>query len=169
MWFFPYSTISDTIEAFQAPPAAVIPPVHHEPKIDGKISVFHRKVRSKRKLRVISRKSSGIALAPAITLNKMYHCVPRAIKIILPQPRSICQAINQAIANGKMKFAGKLARICTIGCIIREILGFMPITTPTGTQISELIKINAATRTKVMPPSMPAVINSCKPAVVYTK
>ena len=42
----------------------------------GRITVRQRSMRLKRKISATSRNSDGIAMAPAITLNKMYHCVP---------------------------------------------------------------------------------------------
>ena len=57
----PQVTISETMLAFQAPPLAVIPPVTHDEKIPG----------------TISRRSVGTLDAPAIELNKIYHCAPQ--------------------------------------------------------------------------------------------
>ena len=37
-------------------------------------------------------KSVGMAIAPAITLNRMYHCVPSSSRTIEPNPKSSAQA-----------------------------------------------------------------------------
>ena len=58
------------------------------------------------RLAAASRRSVGIALAPAITLNRMYHCVPSAISKTPPQLRLIPAASKTAVNNGNKKFAG---------------------------------------------------------------
>ena len=121
------------MEAFHAPPAAVMPPVHHDPNTAGRISLVHRCRVSRWNARVASRRSSGMAEAPAITLNRMYHCVPSDMSGMLPQLMSICQAMNHSVTNGNVKFEGKLANTCASGCTNQEIRGFMPIFTPVGT------------------------------------
>jgi len=45
-------------------------------------------------------------------------------------------ATKTIVAKGNKKFAGKLANTWTIGWAKRASLGFMPIFTPIGTQIS---------------------------------
>ena len=44
---------------------------------------------------------------------------------------------KRTIANGKMKFAGKLANTCTTGCRYWATRGLKPIQTPTGTQTTD--------------------------------
>ena len=141
-----------------------MPPVTHEPNTAGKIKSRHRCQRPSWKLRVISRRSSGIWLAPAITLNRMYHCVPNAISRILPQLISTLHATNQSVTNGNVKFEGKLASTCTIGCINRETRGFMPIIAPIGTQITEQTSVSSATRRNVTMPNTNACPSSPNPA-----
>src|SRR5271165_6687753 len=68
--------------AFHAPPDAVTIPVTKYGKIPGKIKCRQRSMELKRKTFAASFKSVGIAIAPAITLNRMYHCVPSSIKAI---------------------------------------------------------------------------------------
>ena len=62
-----------------------------------------------------SRKSLGMALAPAITLNRMYHCDPSAISTMPPRFRLIPVASSTAVNNGNKKFAGNDASTCTTG------------------------------------------------------
>ena len=94
----------------------------------------------------------------------MYHCVPNAISRMLPQLIFTLHATNQSVTNGNVKFEGKLASTCTIGCMNRETRGFMPIKAPTGTHITEQTMVSSATRRKVSMPSASACPNSSKPA-----
>ncbi len=74
------------------------------------------------------------------------------------------------MANGKMKFAGKLASTCTIGCMNWATRGLKPIHTPTGTQTSEETVTTTTTRRKVRKPRPNAVPNTPSPCVpVATK
>src|SRR6202158_2870938 len=77
---------SATMLAFQAPPEAVSIPVTRYGKIAGRIRRRQRSHRLKRKTLEASFKSVGIAIAPAITLNRMYHCVPSSIRAIAARP-----------------------------------------------------------------------------------
>ncbi len=56
-----------------------------------------------------------MAEAPAMTLKRMYHCAPSAISRMLPQSSGMPRATKTAMAKGKRKFAGKLARTWTTG------------------------------------------------------
>lgn len=67
---------SATMLAFHAPPDAVTNPVIRYGKTAGSISFRHRSTAPKRKISHTSFRSDGIADAPAITLKRMYHCVP---------------------------------------------------------------------------------------------
>src|ERR1700760_1451303 len=118
------------MEAFQAPPAAVMPPVTQDAKTAGMIRVLHRCQRPRRKLAAASRRSLGIAEAPAMTLNRMYHWAPRLISRIPPKFRLIPVLIRARVANGNRKLAGKLASTWTTGWAYRVTLGFIPIQTP---------------------------------------
>src|SRR5450830_982373 len=75
----PHETNSETILAFHAPPEAVIAPVTYYAKMPGSMTLRHHSQPRMRKLAATSLKSFGNALAPAITLNRMYHCVPSTI------------------------------------------------------------------------------------------
>ena len=99
------------------------------------------------------RRSVGIALAPAITLNRMYHCEPSAISRMPPRFSGIPEATKNAIANGNRKFAGKLASSCTTGWASRLIRGFIPIQTPIGTQTTVANSRITTTRAIVTAPS----------------
>src|SRR5579863_10507306 len=96
-----------------------------------------------------SLRSDGTALAPAITLNRMYHWVPSAMSSTLPKFRLSPMSRNTTMANGKMKFAGKLASTCTTGCMYWATRGLKPIHTPTGTQTTEDTATTTATRSSV--------------------
>ncbi len=93
--------------------------------------------------------SVGMALAPAMTLNRMYHWAPRAMRRIPPMLRLSPTATKATVANGKRKFAGKLARTWTTGCAYRARRGLMPILTPIGTQTSDAKTTRVATRSRV--------------------
>src|SRR5581483_9507659 len=60
---------------FQAPPDAVTRPVIRYGKMPGRMSLRHLAAERNLNTAAASFKSLGIAIAPAITLNKMYHCV----------------------------------------------------------------------------------------------
>ena len=69
-----------------------------------------------RKLAPTARSSAGIADAPAMTLNKMYHCVPRIISGLSQIFGSSCQATMPETTIGNSTLAGKAARNWAIGC-----------------------------------------------------
>ena len=100
-----------------------------------------------------SRRSLGMADAPAITLNRMYHCAPSAISKMPPKFRLMPAAMKNAAAIGNTKFAGNEARTCTTGCARRDTRGFIPIHTPTGTQMTLATISSTTTRAKVAAPS----------------
>ncbi len=73
------------------------------------------------------------------------------------------------IANGKMKFAGKLASTCTTGCMNWATRGLNPIHTPTGTQITDDTVTTTTTRRKVRKPrpnAVPKTPRPCGPAAM---
>jgi hypothetical protein len=76
----------------------------------GRTNRFQRSHLVTRKLVIASRRSPGMAAAPAMTLNRMYHCAPNDISTIPPMFKLTPNATNAAVANGNRKFAGKLAR-----------------------------------------------------------
>src|ERR1700730_14762232 len=73
--------------AFQAPPEAVTKPVIRYGKIAGRSNFRQRSSRPKWNISQTSLRSVGMAVAPAMTLNRMYHCVPSSNKMIEPIPR----------------------------------------------------------------------------------
>ena len=60
-------------------------------------------------------RSVGIALAPAITLNKMYHCVPSISKTMDPIPSPPPTRIRNNMTIGNKAVAGTDAATCAIG------------------------------------------------------
>ena len=67
------------MEAFHAPPEAVIAPVMKYGKMPGIITLRHHNQPRTRKFATASFISPGNAAAPAMTLNRIYHCVPISI------------------------------------------------------------------------------------------
>jgi len=63
----------------------------------------------------ISRISDGIDEAPAITLNKMYHWVPRIISGLSQILGSSLKATIADTATGNITLAGNAARNCATG------------------------------------------------------
>jgi hypothetical protein len=75
----PHRTTSDTILAFHEPPAAVTAPVTYAGKIAGRITRRHHNDRLTPRFCAARCSSTGNAVVPTMTLNKIYHCVPRII------------------------------------------------------------------------------------------
>src|SRR5450755_2260782 len=73
--------------AFHAPPEAVIMPVTKNGKIPGRMSLRQRSQPRMPKTLAASFRSVGMAMAPAITLKRMYHCVPSKSKTMEPTPK----------------------------------------------------------------------------------
>ena len=94
-----------------------------------------------------------MAMAPAITLKRMYHCVPMAISRMLPQFRVMWAATKKPTITGKVMFTGNEAPICASGCMKRATEGLKPIHTPTGVHTSVANTVMMATRPSVSPPS----------------
>ena len=120
------------------------------------MNFFHRSQPLTCRLVIASRRSDGIAEAPAMTLNRMYHCAPSAISRTAPTSSERCQATNTTVANGNRKLAGKPARIWTTGWANRVTFGLIPIQTPTGTQMTVATATRNITRAKVAAPSAKA-------------
>ncbi len=100
-----------------------------------------------------SLRSLGRALAPATTLNRMYHCVPRMISgdsQILGSSRAATIPIT---TKGKITMAGKAARNWATGWMRWDHTGRRPIQTPIGTQIRLAMAIRMRTRASVRKPS----------------
>ena len=97
--------------------------------------------------------SVGNAVVPEMTLNRMYHWVPR---IISGDSQISGLSSNLRISTttaGNTRFAGNAARNCTTGCTRSASCGLRPIHTPTGTQISEAMTISTMMRSAVNAPS----------------
>jgi hypothetical protein len=120
------------------------------------MNFFHRSQPLTCRLVIASRRSDGIAEAPAMTLKRMYHWAPSAISRTEPKSSGMCRATNTAVANGNRKFAGNPARTCTIGWANLVTFGLIPIHTPTGTQITVATAVRKMTRAKVAAPSAKA-------------
>ena len=71
-------------------------------------------------------------MAPAITLNRMYHCVPSSMSTMLPEPRPTPAAWSRAITSGKSIGAGKEATTWTTGWSSRDSRGDRPMASPAG-------------------------------------
>ena len=97
-------------------------------------------------LRAASRRSAGMAEAPATTLKRMYHCVPSSISTMLPQPSPTPGAASAATTAGKSIGAGKEAATCTTGCSTRESRGESPMASPAGSAQSVPSAVAASTR-----------------------
>ncbi len=159
----PKVTTSETMEAFQAPPEAVMPPVTYAGKIPGTISRRQRCRPRTPRSSMASRRSVGMAMAPAMALKRMYHWAPRAISRM--PPRSIDRPVRSSsqTASGKRKLAGKLASTWTTGWAMRVSLGEKPIHTPTGTQTTVATATRTTTRARVARPSSSGSPNTPRP------
>ena len=109
--------------AFQAPPEAVTIPVTRKGKIPGRMSLRQRCHPPMPKTLAASFRSVGIAMAPAITLNSMYHCVPSSNKTMEPNPSPPPRRIRTSNTTGNKAVAGTEAAICASGWAIRASLG----------------------------------------------
>src|SRR5271163_4562741 len=97
--------------AFQAPPAAVIQPVVRAGKMPGSQSVRHCCQPFKWVSWVQARRSWGMALAPEITLKRIYQIVPSIIKITEPHSRLPWSRTIKANRLEKTSGEGKEAAI----------------------------------------------------------
>ncbi len=100
-----------------------------------------------------SRRSLGRALAPAITLNRMYHWVPSTIRGDSQTSGLSLSATIAITAPGNSTLAGKAARNWAKGWIRSVQAGRSPIQTPIGTQIRLAAAISTRTRIRVRAPS----------------
>ena len=91
-----------------------------------------------------------MALAPAMTLNKIYHCVPSTISGDSQISGFSRQWTIAMTAKGNNTFAGKAARNCATGCNRSAQRGRRPIQTPMGTQTTLATAISKRTRTIVI-------------------
>src|ERR1017187_672813 len=142
---------SATMLAFNAPTEAVTKPEIKKRNIEGRNSLRKRWVVHSLYVLQTSFKSAGIAVAPAITLNNMYHCVPRSSKTIEPIPRPPPARISTRRIIGNSAVAGTDAAICAIGCAMADSLGRNPIATPVGTVHRAASSRTASTRKNVAP------------------
>src|SRR6185312_16002953 len=92
-------------------------------------------------------RSEGTELAPAMTLNKIYHCVPSARRKILPQLIEMEYPIKNPTIKGNAMLTGNDAAICASGWANLATDGRKPIHTPIGVQIT----VAAATMIKTRP------------------
>src|ERR1700686_1364289 len=88
-----------------------------------------------------------------MTLNRMYHCVPRIISGLTHISTLRWNATMSETTTGKNRLAGNAARNCTTGWTRRASRGRKPIQTPTGTQTSAARAISTTTRSRVKKPS----------------
>ncbi len=116
-----------------------------------------------------SRRSLGIALAPAMTLNNMYHWVPRIISGDSQISGLRSQRTIRITANGNSTLAGKAARNCATGWSRCDQTGLSPIHTPAGTQTRLASAISTITRIRVSAASMNTSPISPRPRVVKMK
>ena len=90
-------------------------------------------------------------MAPAITLNRMYHCVPSSSSTIDPSPRPPPIRMSTSSTMGNSAVAGTEAAICASGCAMRASLGLKPMATPAGIVHAAPMTSAAITRRKVAP------------------
>ena len=76
----------------------------------------------------------------------------------------MCANVKSMTTNGNVKLAGKLASTWMTGCTNLARRSFMPMSTPTGTQMTEHTTVSTTTRAKVMRPSTRAWPISPNPA-----
>ena len=117
----------------------------------GRISVRQRCQRVKWKTEAASRSSVGMAMAPAITLNRMYHCVPSSMRTMDPTPNPPPSRTRPNSTTGNSAVAGTEAAICASGCATFASRGLKPMATPAGMAHSDAITSDAATRPKLAP------------------
>ena len=119
----------------------------------GRITLRHHCQPPTWKLSAASRRSPGKALAPAMTLNRMYHWVPRIISGVSQMSAFRWKRTMTSTKSGNSRLAGKAARNCASGCTRRAQFGRRPIQTPIGTQIRLASAISTTTRIRVSSPS----------------
>ena len=98
-------------------------------------------------------RSPGKALAPAMTLNRMYHCVPRIISGVSQMSGLPCEIDRVSTNHGRRTgWPGTPPGTAPSGCARRAQAGRSPSQTPTGTQTSVARIISTTTRTRVIRP-----------------
>src|SRR5215472_16940086 len=118
--------------AFQAPPEAVTMPVTRYGKIPGRIKKRQRSQELNRKTWAASLRSVGMAMAPAMTLNRTYHCVPSNMSSMAANSMPPRSRRKNRRMMGKRAVAGTEAAICANGWAIRARRGLKPMATPAG-------------------------------------
>ncbi len=136
--------------AFQAPPEAVTMPVMRKGKMPGRMTVFQRWMRLKWKRRATSLRSEGMAMAPAMTLNRTYHWVPSSMRAMEPMPMPPPIRTRASSRMGKRAVAGTEAAIWAMGCATLARRGLKPMATPTGMVQAAASSRERLTRRKVM-------------------
>src|ERR1019366_3677044 len=111
-WKWKYSA---TILAFHAPPDAVTKPVIRYGKIPGRSNFRQRSTVLRRNTSQTSLRSVGMADAPAMTLKRMYHCVPMNSRTMEPTPSPPPKRIKASSTMGNNAVAGTDAAILGIG------------------------------------------------------
>src|SRR5205823_5316389 len=74
-----------------------------------------------------------MAMAPAITLKRMYHWVPSSMSKTAARDSPPGRPTSARSNTGKSAVAGMEAITCTTGCKRRDQRGERPMATPTGT------------------------------------
>src|ERR1700684_604814 len=146
--------------AVQEPPQAVMAPVTWYGSTAGIAIRFHHSQPRTRKFAAAARSSAGIAMAPATTLNKMYHCVPRIISGLNQIFGLSLNATIKDTATGNSTLAGTAARNCATGCTTLANCGRVPTQIPIGTQTTVARAISTVMRDSVARPSSKVVATS---------
>src|SRR6516165_8962955 len=105
---------------------------------------YHQRQGRTRTLAATSLKSPGNALAPAMTLKRMYHCVPRIISGLSQISGARSNRTIRKTATGNSRLAGKAARNWAVGWTLSVNFGRSPTATPTGTQMADARVIKTA-------------------------
>src|SRR5208337_3507361 len=91
---------------------------------------------------------------PAMTLNRMYHCVPSSKSTMEPSPKPPPMRMRTSNTMGNNAVAGTEAAICASGCAMRDSLGLKPMATPAGiVQAAPMVRASI-TRRNVAPAPM---------------
>src|SRR5271165_7191735 len=90
-----------------------------------------------------------MAIAPASTLKRMYHCVPISISRTEPNSSPLGTFSRKISRTGKSAVAGMEATTCTTGCRRRDQRGERPMATPTGTVQAAPMSIAVRVRPQV--------------------
>src|SRR6202161_4344103 len=146
--------------AVQEPPQAVMAPVTWYGSTAGIAIRFHHSQPRTRKFAAAARSSAGIAMAPATTLNKMYHCVPRIISGLSQIFGLSFSTTITDTATGNSTLAGKAAKNCAMGCTTLANRGRVPTQIPIGTQTRVASAISTIMRDSVASPSSKVVATS---------